>query len=115
MTLTVRSSMSPPTVRVQVRGDLDLFSARRVGMRIDRARQQGCHQVLVDAGGVTFVNGSALGVFIRTLRALTEESGSMHFTSVSPSFERLCTLTGIDTVLGLGSLTVPETPVDRGR
>ncbi|MGZ4449679.1 MAG: STAS domain-containing protein [Nocardioides sp.] len=104
---SVRSSVQPPTVRLRVKGDLDLFAARNVSRSIDRALGKGCKRVLVDAGGVTFVNGSALGVFMRTLAVLTADSASMEFTAVSPTFERLCTLTGIDQVLGLSSLAAP--------
>ena len=111
MPFSVSSSIHPPTARLDVHGELDLFTAKQVGRSIDLAMDQGCREVLVDASGVTFVNGSALGVLIRNLITLTTSAGSLQFVSVSPKFERLCQLTGIDEMLGLRPLTVPEAPV----
>ena len=115
MPFSVSSTLVPPTARLDVHGELDLFTAKQVGRSIDLAVDQGCREVLVDASGVTFVNGSALGEMIRTLMMLTSSAGSLQFVSVSPKFERLCQLTGIDEMLGLRPLTVPEAPVVRGR
>jgi anti-sigma B factor antagonist len=115
MTFSVRTTLLPPTARVRIRGELDVFTAKQVGRRIDDAVEKGCRTVLLDAGGVTFVNGSALGVMIRTLIMLSDTDGNLEFVRVSPKFERLCQLTGIDEVLGLTPLTVPEAPVVRGR
>jgi anti-sigma B factor antagonist len=115
MAFSVRSTLFPPIARLRIRGELDLFTAKQVGRRIDDAVEQGCRTVVLDAGGVTFVNGSALGVMIRTLIMLTSTDGSLQFERVSPKFERLCQLTGIDEVLGLTPLTVPDAPVVRGR
>ena len=111
MPFSLSSSIHPPTALLDVHGELDLFTAQQVGRRIELAMDQGCREVLVDASGVTFVNGSALGVLIRNLITLNTRAGSLQFVSVSPKFERLCQLTGIDEMLGLQPLTVPEAPV----
>ena len=111
MSFAVSSSIRPPTARLDVHGELDLFTATQVGRTIDLAMEQGCREVLVDASEVTFVNGSALGVLIRTVITLDSSAASLRFVSVSPKFERLCLLTGIEEILGLRPLTVPEAPV----
>jgi len=102
MTFSVRCTPRPPTARVRVRGDLDIFTAKQVGRRIERAvLDDGCRRVVVDAGGVTFVNGSALGVLMRTLTTVTASAGTMEFSAASAPLERLCSLTGVDVILGL--------------
>ena len=103
MSFALSSSIRPPTARLDVHGELDLFTATQVGRTIDLAMEQGCREVLVDASEVTFVNGSALGVLVRNLITLTSSAGSLQFVSVSPKFERLCQLTGIDEMFTPGN------------
>jgi anti-sigma B factor antagonist len=55
--------------------------------------------VLVDVGGVTFVDASALGVFERAREDLAARHGSIGFVATSAPFRRLCSLTGLDVLL----------------
>lgn len=97
MTLT----MDPPTATVTAHGELDIFTARQVSQRLAEAVRAGCLKVLVDVGGVTFVDASALGVFDRARRDLAAQEGSLDFVATSRTFRRLCSLTGLDTVFEL--------------
>lgn len=102
MKFSVRCTPRPPTVHVRVRGDLDIFTAKQVGRSVERAVvDDGCRRVVLDAGEVTFVNGSALGVLMRTLTTVTAAAGTMEFSAASAPLERLCALTGVGTILGL--------------
>ncbi len=90
-----------PTVGLTALGELDLFSARLMTRILGAALAVGCDDVHVDLAGVTFVDASALGVLARTYGALTAAHATMEFVAVSPSFHRLCAMTGLETVFAL--------------
>jgi anti-sigma B factor antagonist len=97
MTITV----DPPTAHLMADGELDIFTASQVARRLNDALAAGCRDVVVDVGGVTFVDASALGVFARAYATLVADNGTLGFAATSGSFRRLCELTGLDTVFDL--------------
>ncbi|WP_395691449.1 STAS domain-containing protein [Nocardioides sp.] len=101
MDFSMTMTLDPPTAVVTANGELDIFTAREVSQRLLDAMNAGCLRVLVDLGGVTFCDASALGVFARTRHQLAENDGSMDFVATSPPFRRLCALTGLDEVFDL--------------
>ena len=101
MDFSMTMTLDPPTAIVRANGELDIFTARQVSRQLSEAIRSGCLRVLVDVGGVTFIDASALGVFERARRDLAAQEGSMDFVSTSPAFRRLCSLTGLDSVFQL--------------
>jgi anti-sigma B factor antagonist len=104
MDFSLALDLDPPTARLTANGELDIFTARQVSRQLTEAISAGCRQVLVDVGGVTFVDASALGVFARALATLQVDDGSLGslgFRHTSPPFRRLCKLTGLDVVFDL--------------
>lgn len=101
MPFSVSMMLDPPTATVQAAGELDIFTARQVSRQLSDAIGAGCRQVLVDVGGVTFVDASALGVFARLRREMTAQAGTIGFVAASIPFRRMCALTGLDAVFEL--------------
>jgi anti-sigma B factor antagonist len=101
MDFSLDMALDPPIARVVAHGDLDIFTASQVSRQLNDAITAGCRDVLVDVGGVTFVDASALGVFARAYASLVDDDGTMGFVATSASFRRLCQLTGLDAVFDL--------------
>ena len=89
------------TVTVAADGELDIFTARDVAIRLHDAVALGCSRVVIDVSAVSFVDGSALGVFARVRAALAAEGRTMEFVATSPGFVRLCSISRLDGVFGL--------------
>jgi len=98
---SIRSAVDPPTVILDISGELDIFSAQQVSHRLDEAIQAGCRFVVADVGRVGFVDASGLGMLHRALRRVESHEGSLQFVAVSDTFRRVCGLTGLDTVFQL--------------
>lgn len=101
MDFSLSIALDPPTATLVAHGELDIFTAREVSRRLTEAMTAGCSRVLVDVGGVTFVDASALGMFVRARADLAEQEGTIGFVAASAAFRRLCALTGLDTVFDL--------------
>ncbi|GAA1161312.1 STAS domain-containing protein [Nocardioides aquiterrae] len=101
MDFSLSIALDPPTATLVANGELDIFTAQEVSRRLGELITAGCTRVLVDLGGVTFADASALGVFARARAELVARQGSIGFLAASPPFRRVCRLTGLDTVFDL--------------
>lgn len=101
MDFSLSIALEPPTATLVANGELDIFTAHQVSRQLGEAIASGCTRVLVDLGGVTFADASALGVFARAHTDLASRQGRIDFLATSPQFRRLCSLTGMDTVFEL--------------
>jgi len=99
MQFSLRSTLSPPVVNLELAGELDIFTADQVSRALDRALWAGCRRVLLDAAGVTFVDASALGVLVRARNLMSSCAGTMEIVAFSPVVLRLCVLTGLGSLL----------------
>jgi anti-sigma B factor antagonist len=99
--LAIDLTIDPPTATLATEGELDIFSARDVAVSLRDAMALGCSRVVIDVSGVSFVDASALGVFVRLKAVLDAGGGTLEFGAVSPRFQRLCTITRLDDVFGL--------------
>jgi anti-sigma B factor antagonist len=98
-------SIDRSTATIAADGDLDIFTARDVAVRLHDAVAVGCSRVVIDVSGVSFVDASALGIFARVHAMLTAEGRTMEFVATSPRFVRLCSISRLDGVFGLPKWT----------
>lgn len=76
---------------VRVRGELDLDSTEQLAAVLSE-----CHgAVLVDLGGVTFMDSSGLGTLIRARNRLGDEGGSLAVERAGRNVRRLFEVTGL--------------------
>ena len=61
----------------------------------------GCRRVQLDLAGVTFADAATLRVLDRFQRQLVALAGTLSIVSWSPSFQRLCRITGLDSRFGV--------------
>lgn len=99
MQFSLNSTLTPPTLNLELAGELDIFTAAEVSRELDRAVWAGCRQVLLDAAAVTFIDASALGVLVRARNLMRSCTGTMEIVAFSPVVLRLCVLTGLVSLL----------------
>ena len=91
-----------PVAILRVTGELDHATARLVAGRLEEVVRAGCDRVLVEAGGVTFVDTGGLEMLVHFQDRLQEADGSLEVVEASPPFIRVCALTGLERLLSTG-------------
>lgn len=102
---TIDVTIDHVTATIAADGELDIFTARDVAIRLHDALALGCSRVVIDVSGVSFVDASALGVFARTHAVLAAEGRTLEFVATSPTFVRLCSISRLDDLFGLPKWT----------
>jgi len=105
MDFTLSMHVRPPEAVITAGGELDVFTSRQLRERLLDAVEIGCRQVLLDLGGVTFADVSALHVISRFQKQLTLVDGSLRLEAWSPQVLRLCRMAGVDKAFGLSDPT----------
>lgn len=79
---------------VTVRGEVDLHTAPKVEYAIDRGSEGGVGAVVVDMGGVAFMDSTALSTLMRAKEALEKKGATLRLTAPSKAVERIFSVTG---------------------
>ena len=93
---------------VEVAGELDLHSAPQLRAELARAIESGAPpRIVVDLGGVTFLDSTGVGVLVGALKRAREAGGKLHFCNAQPRVNRVFEITGL-----LGALPLFSTRED---
>jgi anti-sigma B factor antagonist len=84
---------------VTLSGDLVIGEAEAVFKRtVSRLLEEGKVQLVVDCGGLRYVDSSGLGCLVRALTTSQHEGGGTKLLGVPPSLRKLLELTKLDSV-----------------
>ena len=86
---------------VNVEGELDAYAAPDLASRFASVRH--AQNVVTDLSGVSFLDSTALGVVVRTLREIRERGGDVRVVLPETSARRIFEITMIDQVLPLAA------------
>jgi anti-sigma B factor antagonist len=100
MALTVELTSASGWVVVSPRGPVDAATAPTLRAELDGVTAHGAH-VLVDLGGVSFLDSTGLGVLIGGLRRARVEGGALRVVCADPVMLELFRVTGLTEVLDL--------------
>ncbi len=78
---------------VAVRGEVDLHTAPKVQYAIERG-SEGVSAVVVDMGGIAFMDSTALSTLMRAKDSLEKKGTSLRLTTPSKAVERIFAVTG---------------------
>jgi len=81
---------------VLVGGDIDLTTAPRLREQLIRLGAEGTHHLVIDLAGVGFCDSTGLGVLVGTQKRARTADGEVLLCGLSPSLERVFSLTGLD-------------------
>ena len=77
---------------LHVEGELDIGSADALRAALDAAESQG-EIVRLDAGGVQFLDSTALGVLLASAQRLSARGGRLELMNASPAVRRVLDMT----------------------
>jgi anti-sigma B factor antagonist len=86
------------TVTVRVVGELDSYTSPDLWDCVSALGAEGATRVVVDLGGVDFIDSTAMGVLVNGLKLLRAGDGDMVLKDPRPPVIRVMKLTGLDTV-----------------
>ena len=81
-------------------GDFDVAGTPDVVACLDELVDAGCTRLVLDLGGVSFADASALGLLLRTKRRLEARGGALRVVYEGNTYlQRLLGLTGLDSLI----------------
>ena len=83
---------------IEPNGLLDGQNANNVRREATDSITNGIKTIVVDFQDVTFINSSAIGALVATLKAVSASGGEMLFCSLSPQVSMVFELTRMDSV-----------------
>jgi anti-sigma B factor antagonist len=88
---------------VAVNGEVDVYSAPALKDRITELLEAGDTTLIVDLGGVGFLDSTGLGALVEARAATTEAGGSLPLVCSQERILKLFTITGLDGVFTIHS------------
>ena len=107
MDLTLNSHDQAGHTVLAVSGEVDVYTAPALRDRIADLLDSGQHQLVIDLGGVEFLDSTGLGVLVAGLNRAREVGGSLALVCPQERVLKLFRITGLDEVFTVYS-TVDE-------
>jgi anti-sigma B factor antagonist len=107
MELEIGTAVEGDACVVTVEGEVDIYTSPALKAALASASEVGCRMIVVDLGGVGFIDSSGLGVLMGALRRAREAGGDLRVVSARDAVARVLRLTELDKVFALRA-TVAE-------
>ena len=91
--ISVRADTAGTTVAVQ--GEVDVATAPALRDELYRLIDQGTTKIVVDLGGMEFIDSTGLGVFVGALKRAREGGGEVELRSLKPAARKIFDITGL--------------------
>jgi anti-sigma B factor antagonist len=98
MDLLVESRRAGDWSIVEVKGEVDLYSAPRLKERLAELTSSGHSRIAVDLEGVEFMDSTGLGVLIGALKRCREADGTLALAAPRQPVRKVLSITGLDRV-----------------
>jgi anti-sigma B factor antagonist len=95
--LEVDDSRSPYTV-LAVKGDVDVYTAPRLREKLVELVSAGARLIVVDLGGVEFIDSTGLGVLVGGLKRARSHDGDLGLVCTTPRILKVLELTRLTQV-----------------
>ena len=86
---------------VQVRGEVDLYTAPRLKTLLKELISGGRNRIAVEFGGVEFMDSTGLGVLISGLKRCREVGGALALVAPTEPVRKVLGITGLDQVFSI--------------
>lgn len=93
--LTIKFEREENTTVLSLYGEADLFSAASLEEQLQRALAADSDRVIVDLGGLDFIDSICLRALLKAALASRQDSGRLYFRQGGPQVERILTVSGI--------------------
>ncbi|HST65575.1 MAG TPA: STAS domain-containing protein [Mycobacteriales bacterium] len=112
MPFSVRRVQGDGITTVEVDGEVDIDTAPRLRSALEAAIRSGL-PIVIDLGGVTFMDSAGFGVLVSTHLQARRVGTSMLLRAVSGRIRDLLGVLGLDTVLAIEPEPAPPTSAER--
>jgi anti-sigma B factor antagonist len=89
------------TVTVTVEGEVDVATAPALRDELYRLIDRGTKRIVVDLGGMEFIDSTGLGVFVGALKRSREGGGELELRSLRPPARKIFDITGLSTAFNI--------------
>ena len=93
-----QDAVDDATQVVAVRGEIDLFTAPELKSALAEAIEAGRSRIVVDLTETSFLDSTALGVLIGTVKRLRARDGRLTIVNVDPNIAKTFEITGLDQI-----------------
>jgi anti-sigma B factor antagonist len=83
---------------VEARGEIDLYTAPKLKEQLGSLIEQDRVRIVIDLGGVEFLDSTGLGVLIGSLRRCRERGGELALAAPKETVQKVLNITGLDKV-----------------
>ena len=98
-----QESVDDTTHVVAVRGEIDLFTAPELKAALGEAIEAGRSRIVVDLSDTTFLDSTALGVLIGTIKRLRSRDGRLTIVNTDQNIAKTFEITGLDQIFTIRS------------
>lgn len=89
---------------VRIDGELDIHTAAAFRTAVDNALEQtGAQHILLNFGGVEFIDSSGLGVILGRYKRISFQGGKLLMACMQPQVLRVLELAGLPRIMGMFS------------
>ena len=86
---------------VTVDGEVDVATAPALRDELYRLIERGSTRIVVDLGGMEFIDSTGLGVFVGALKRSREGGGELQLRSLRPAARKIFDITGLSTAFSI--------------
>mgnify|MGYP000276419856 CR=1 FL=1 len=105
MELDIQTSQVDDCCELVLIGEVDVYTAPKLKQQLVELIESGCINVVVDLGGVAFIDSSGLGVLVSALRRARERDGAVRIVCTRDNVLKIFRITGLDKVFPIFSNT----------
>jgi anti-sigma B factor antagonist len=98
-----QDAVDDTTQVVAVSGEIDLFTAPELKAALGEAIESGKARIVVDLTETSFLDSTALGVLIGTVKRLRARDGRMTIVNIDQNIAKTFEITGLDQIFTIRS------------
>jgi len=91
----------PPYTVVRVQGEVDVYTAPRLRETLLELVNEGKRQIVIDLGGVEFLDSTGLGVLVGGLKRVRSHEGDLRLVCTQSRILKVFEITGLTTVFSI--------------
>jgi anti-sigma B factor antagonist len=88
-------------VIVTIEGEVDVATAPALRDELYRLIERGTKRIIVDLGGMEFIDSTGLGVFVGALKRSREGGDELQLRSLRPAARKIFDITGLSTAFSI--------------
>jgi anti-sigma B factor antagonist len=88
-------------VTLTVEGEVDVATAPALRDELYRLIDRGTKRIVVDLGGMDFIDSTGLGVFVGALKRSREGGGELELRSLKPAARKIFDITGLSSAFNI--------------